>query len=415
MGAYGPVRLRRKSAIGNHPYADFAIYTPPPPQGPIGMMVAPTPSSRACAPFVMSRNANTSVTVIAAHQRPTREMVVIYQLDDVRRGLPTPLDDATLRSTPPDVRCDGQRVASHIAGCRGMCRLEVRPARTCEQLELQFPSLQLGARSRLCAWKRATSHLPVAMACAYVFVPPATESSTLQAVVRWASLMAPHVSQLHLHVVNRGSEVRRALLNSVPRLLEHKLVLHAWDWVETFHRKGGLDISRTRRPLWNDAALCSTGLNPYHVRDWTLTKSVVELRDQTEWLMLMDVDESFGSVGSNITLQGFLGNLHPQIRQYGFCEVARLRGCRPEDGSFCEVGTGHRSKSTVRLSSGCAWWPGPHYSIPVNDTGDAERCELTSHTGKHFGTKGVKPRLEYYRHGLGCHPTPREYIVHDRL
>ena len=70
----------------------------------------------------------------------------------------------------------------------------------------------------------------------------------------------------------------------------------------------------------------------------------------------MDVDESFGSdgeinyasnfgtltptltlpqpypcrpAGENVTLQGFLGGLRPHIRQYGFCELERIRGCRP--------------------------------------------------------------------------------------
>ena len=380
-------------------------------------------ASRMCDAFVLERNANASLTMIAAHQRPTRELVIVYALDDVRAGVPLHIEESesfgsgwlTGPVAAPHVRCNGKRVQSRLVGCRGMCRVESMPANACEQLTLELPALQLRAHSKLCAWGVVASRRPAAMACSYVFVPPATENRTLQAVVQWASLMSPQVSQLHLHVLNRGEAVRRAVRTAVPQLLErHKLVLHVWNWVEAFQTKGGRGISSSAHEDHWSGTSTANGLNPYHARDWALTKGVVELRDQTDWLMIMDVDESFGSASHSITLQGFFEKLHPQMRQYGFCEVDRVSGCRLGDGS-CEVTGGGRSKSAVRLSSGCAWWPGPHYSIPLNHTGDAADCELTSATGKRFGAKGVKSRLDYFRTGLGCHPRPPQYIVHDPL
>ena len=91
-------------------------------------MLSPT-SSHLCAPFEMERNARHSVTIVAAQQRPTHELTIVYGIDDVAIGIPSP---ACNPSMVRRVLCNGRPEPSRLVGCHGYaCRIELAPARTC--------------------------------------------------------------------------------------------------------------------------------------------------------------------------------------------------------------------------------------------------------------------------------------------
>ena len=117
-------------------------------------MLSPT-SSHLCAPFEMERNARLSVTIVAAQQRPTHELTIVYGIDDVAIGIPSPARNRTDPSMVPRVLCNGRPEPSRLVGCHGYaCRIELAPPRTCTLAALDFPSLGLQAHFRLCTWKR---------------------------------------------------------------------------------------------------------------------------------------------------------------------------------------------------------------------------------------------------------------------
>tara|TARA_B100000795_G_scaffold72090_2_gene50779 strand:+ start:91 stop:1029 length:939 start_codon:yes stop_codon:yes gene_type:complete len=211
-----------------------------------------------------------------------------------------------------------------------------------------------------------------------VFLPPtaAAQSATLQLLADWAPRIALQVGRVYVHAINGGGRVRRKLQAQVPALLERRRVrVVSWDWYEA----AGMAL----RPDSNTIAPASTaerrgrqfdvssnpllGMNPYHTQMWVLTKSLLELQDAAEWVLLIDFDELWPTRLRNhrvpLMVQQVLQSYPDFVQQHPFCA---MQGCAKGNITW-------RPKSAIRISTGkCEWWGHPHAGVSVDQANFAQ-------------------------------------------
>ena len=145
-------------------------------------------------------------------------------------------------------------------------------------------------------------------------------------------------------------------------LLEQGVVeVTRWDWFDAAGARLRNDSHTARASAGHGAA--GLRMNPYHTQVWALTKSLLEMQNRADWVVLVDVDEFWNARDphgdSLTTLAHYLTQLPPEVEQHPFCAVD-LR-CTPSLATW-------RPKSAMRVGShSCEWWGHPHSGIVVED------------------------------------------------
>ena len=298
----------------------------------------------------------------------------------------------------------------------GMCLLDMRldphEWRLPCSLKLAWHSLSLHATVELCESTTHGAGPRQAAACATTLIAPATQRGTAALTwlmaINWARNMSSQVQTLHLHVFNRGTEARRVLEAAVPRLLsEGRLVVHAWDWLETLADLGGyVEVA-------SDSAMFSF---MERLRVNANTKCLLEERGAARWMQIMDTDETFDHAEgvAPLTLSEVSAQLNASFQQQTWCQF-------DQDVHCVRQWRVSRPKSMVRLDGSCRWWGAGHYSVPLRGSSPACSPADALRTGRIFAaypsakadfwdywgnfSNGVSP---------GCQPSPPYFLVHDR-
>ena len=370
-----------------------------------------------CSPFVYARSidGHAAATIFAMrHDASSNTSTLYYALDNTSSGVHGLWTDAKLRQRatrapakmspllPPShvFANDGSRVTSlpEVRVCGSLARRARRPrchvsiSLMCrlrfEQVDatcvviLSWPGMGLNVSADLCTPRGSLPRVLVAVATP-VFLPPtaAAQSATLQLLADWAPRIALQVGRVYVHAINGGGRVRRKLQAQVPALLERRRVrVVSWDWYEaagmalrpdsnliapasTAEQRHGRQFDVSSNPL--------LGMNPYHTQMWVLTKSLLELQDAAEWVLLIDFDERWPTRLRNhrvpLMVQQVLQSYPDFVQQHPFCA---MQGCAEGNITW-------RPKSAIRISTGkCEWWGHPHAGVSVDQAGVDENKPL---------------------------------------
>ena len=377
-------------------------------------------SQSLCDTFETQRAEDVVATVFAAYRAPNGTAHLMYALDNVSTRVPIIL--RTMPKWQVDVSCGehGRHRAALKAHCEcayaswGMCHV-ITDASACSspsRLTVSWPRLGLEIGLQLCDTRRhavlettalASPRAAEVQACAPVYLSPDQIASraTLQMASMWIERMTAQVGQLHLHAQNRAAEVLGAMNAVAPSLLEsRKLVVHPWDWVESTERALGVSLSSQAHLLLRGQTAQDGGLNAKHTTLWTWSKCLLEQRDSTQWMMVMDIDEFFAAAPEAppaMTLGSFLSALPPSRAQWHFCQPL--------------ANNSSRMKSALRLSSGCTWWGFFHYGVPASISKRDRQCWSRDDSGKRF-----RDIWQHFRSGPGCSAERRRYTIeHNSL
>ena len=373
-----------------------------------------------CRPFVYARSieGHAAVTIFAMrHDASSNTSTLYYALDNTSSGVHGLWTDAELReratrapakmspflppshvfandrsrvTSLPEVRVCGslarrtRRPRCHVS-ISLMCRLRFEQVDATCPVRLSWPGMGLNISADLCTPRGSLPRVLVAVSTP-VFLPPtaAAQSATLQLLADWAPRIALQVGRVYVHAVNGGARVRRKLQAQVPALLERGRVrVVSWDWYEaagetlrpdshtiapasTAEQRPGRQFDVSSKPL--------LGMNPYHTQMWVLTKSLLELRDAAEWVLLIDFDELWPTRLRNDRVprmvQQVLQSYPDFVRQHPFCA---MQGCAEGNISW-------RPKSAIRISAGeCEWWGHPHAGVSVDQAGTDEHKPVGWH------------------------------------
>jgi hypothetical protein len=364
-----------------------------------------------CRPFVYARSIDdrAAVTVFAMrHDASSNSSALYYALDNTSSGVHGLWSDAKLRERATRVPAkmsellppahvfasDGSRVTSlpevRVCGSLArrirrprclvsislMCRLRFEQVDATCPVELSWPGMGLTVSAHLCAPRGSAPRVLVAAATP-VFLPPtaAAQSATLKLLVDWAPRIALQVGRVFVHAVNGGGRVRKALQAHVPALIDRRRMrVTTWDWYEAARmilrpdsntiRSASTAERKDRR--FDDSSDPLKGMNPYHTQMWVLTKSLLELQDVAEWVLLVDFDEHWPTRLRNHRVPQMVQQLLKGIQQMP-------KGGLVQQHPFCamadcpEGNITWRPKSAVRISTGlCEWWGHPHAAVAVD-------------------------------------------------
>ena len=356
-------------------------------------------------PFAHARANGAAVTVYAGlHDVRWNRTTLYYALDNVSTGILMPWDRGAMPNTKPhhgthhvkqagkahhswevaEARaCGGVAKQLRKPRCQGMmtfsvmCRIVVAHMQRCP-IELHWPSLSLSVSASICRKPLGPYATRVGVSvCAPFYLPPDATSRTaegpLQRLAQWVERWTPQLDggRIHLHAYNKGALVKRALERAhAPLFAAGRLELTRWNFFEAM----GM---RLRPVSLNLGSSVGEGLNANHPHYYVLTKSLLELRGRTEWLIMVDVDE-FWMASPNSpplfsTAASFLHNLPSSVQQYSACAI-----------NDCSGGVVHwRPKSALRIGRrACEWWGHPHAGVMVERFDDSLSCGSLDADGK---------------------------------
>ena len=315
-----------------------------------------------------------------------------YSLDNVSLGRLRYYDDwyGTEREEvkrPPTVHSCGEQVDVSPLGCGHtvtgigypsiMCQVSFSQMHLCPA-QISWRRRALSLKVSYC--KDHAPELPrvAVSACAPFFLNGLglAAEQALRRVKLWVDFMAGvaggsrQVGRVHLHVLNRGAEVRTMLLGARRQALVAAGVLRVrfWDYYEAvganFSSNSHVEAPSARRG--GDDPYTS----PYHAYNLVYTKCLQEEQGSTEWMLIVDVDEYWKSVPRpplpQLTVSQFLAAAPPRLQQHHFCVLT-------EECLRTFVGMA-RPKSAMRVGGGmCSWLGGGHVSLPAT-TGQPNEC-----------------------------------------
>ena len=365
-------------------------------------------ASLLCDAFAYARSGGqkqlAAATIFAArHDVLTNSTILYYALDNVSTGVhglwsdagvPARLtrapakmsdllppahvraNDGSLVTSLPEVRVCGTlarrlRRPRCLVSISLMCRLRFEQTDSTCQVQLTWPGMDLSVSAGLCAQRDASSRVLVA-ASAPVFVPPSPDDreATLKLLTDWVPRIGRQVGRVYVHAVNEGARVRDALQTRAPRLLAgDRARVVEWNWYEAsgsgLRKDSGVvqpaSTGGRKGRQYDYGSNPQLGMNPYHTQMWVLTKSMLELQDAAEWLLLVDIDEVWPNRLLNnrvpLSVQQVVQRLPEFVQQHPFCA---MDGCH----------SGHltwRPKSVLRIGGGtCEWWGHPHAGVAVD-------------------------------------------------
>lgn len=297
-----------------------------------------------------------------------------------------------------------------------MCRIVVERRGDCP-IELQWPTLSLNVKATLCRRpaNRHAERVSVSLVTPVYLASNATKQTadeTLHRLAKWITRWVPEIDggRIHVHAYNKGDFVQHALEQQHAHLIANgRLELTKWNFFEAMNMQ-------LRSTHASAGSTPSEGLNANHPHFWVLTKSLLELRGRTEWLVLVDIDEFWTTPPqSNAplrTIAGFLNALPLSVQQHAFCTVdtCSLDGV---DGVVR-----WRPKSALRIGRGaCEWWGHPHAGVTVERFDDSVSCSSLDREGKRVDVFAIAPGHTWSIFDPLCREKlrmPTSYIAHER-
>jgi len=226
--------------------------------------------------------------------------------------------------------------------------------------------------------------------------------------------------------MNGGARVRRALQAQAPALIERRRIrVTSWDWYEATGMTLRQDSNRIRPAStaerrgrrFDESSDPLLGMNPYHTQMWVLTKSLLELQDAAEWVLLIDFDERWPTRLRNHRVpplvQQVVQNYPDFVQQHPFCA---MDGCAEGNITW-------RPKSVVRISTGmCEWWGHPHAAVAVDRAGVQEsKCTPKDDYGNPVDVFSASANRLWVNFAAKCRPggrlglTQGHFFAHTRL
>ena len=256
-----------------------------------------------------------------------------------------------------------------------MCRIVVFDHRAAGcPIELHWPGFLLRATASLCRrpMDRRADRVFASVVAPVYFTGSGTthegaHGGVLRRLTQWVARWSPQVEdgRVHIHAFNKGELVQREMEEQHGALIAAgRLELTQWDFFEEMMRL---------RPDQTHVVSSFTEQRPLV---FAITKSLLELRGRSEWLIVVDIDEFWVASQTDAALQtaaSFLRALPSTVQQHPFCTV---------DACVDDV-VQWRPKSALRIGRGaCEFWGHPHAGVTVERFDTSVSCSSLDHVGK---------------------------------